>query len=599
MIHFSSSGSSGKNLSGILFIALTVIFLLVTNYSHHIVALDDNVVLRQQTERRILFSVQSASITEFSYGALSRFISIAQALLRDSSFPTIEKKNSWKIGWMVGKHYRNYLESYLKKYLPQCYNNDNNASEPSCFEFYETETIPLVMSFVPAFISYKIMKTPSLVAPSSIPSSLAEDIYKTDKSRTLKLFGNIYWSWVSMGFARESILRQLILEQLEIYSKFKPDAIFSEIDLAVYHSSHLAKIPIIETFGSSLIGGKHTKTAYWINSISYNILSDFSPYPINFQRQQTIDDLMFLRTNLKMVPSIEELELPQLQQLENVSFIGYLFPTSPKDLIKENEEDKYANQRVIFTYFGKMSLSFDIVKEVMPEFCLELNNHEKRNNPTNYIPYHCYVAETGVDKTFTVKNYTHFHHYINGNEIIPKAEAIFTHGGSNTIHQSLYYGIPLIIHAGYFYERTFNGLMVENQKGGILLEPGTFNVETLLSIFTNKNTMNEIKQGAKLLSTKLKEKRGPHKMVEDVDIWLNKMDSKEKEKTIKHLDSVVLPRVRKQQEFFKNMGEWNIYKRDVGDKIFTLIAAVVSLIAVFLTITLKFMCFSSKSKKLQ
>ncbi|KAL9650598.1 hypothetical protein ABK040_006399 [Willaertia magna] len=378
----------------ILLLILTIITL--TKCSTIINKPKDNNIITHLADdkKKILFTVISPSLESVSYGSFTRNIAIAQEA----------KRLGHEIAFLCGQHWKESLIKHLKRAFPHDYKT---------ITIYTLKTRPKVFSFIPNewFMEPKDVKVPSFIL-----------------DKKTKRFGSLYMAWMLMGFGNESIVKKIVLEQLEIYLKFKPNVLFLEIDLPTYISASLIDIPIMETISSPMLEGKDSFFSFWLNSMTKSIVSDFSVKDKSFSALQYLDGMRYQGKSLKIVPSIEALETEEIIYMPNVTFVGHLFPnTSNSDFddtnIEKTKSDyKYQNQKVIFAYFGKGSVPTEIVEQVMSNFCLEIN---KRNNDN--ISYHCYIAENSIKNSYTLLNYTHFENYIDGNEIMKISTLVFTH----------------------------------------------------------------------------------------------------------------------------------------------------------------------------
>lgn len=70
--------------------------------------------------------------------------------------------------------------------------------------------------------------------------------------------------------------------------------------------------------------------------------------------------------------------------------------------------------------------------------------------------------------------------WVNQPEILRQAALFVSHGGLNSVHDSLYRGVPMLV-VPQQAEQTLNGLRVAELGAGLLLKPGQFNVDSVRS----------------------------------------------------------------------------------------------------------------------
>jgi len=59
-------------------------------------------------------------------------------------------------------------------------------------------------------------------------------------------------------------------------------------------------------------------------------------------------------------------------------------------------------------------------------------------------------------------------HHVPQLEILQQADVFVTHGGMNSVHEALYFGVPLVV-IPHQFEQLFNGRVVESKSAGVLL----------------------------------------------------------------------------------------------------------------------------------
>ena len=517
----------------------------------------------ETTPKTILMAVLSPPKANMAHGNLVRAFAVSNEA----------RRRGWKVAWMIGSMHRPGLEAMLEK--------KGVAGVDGIYEMVEK---PRFLSFTTQSLSDK-MAAGTGDAPT-IPWWLTST--QMDGKRT---FGNLYMAWWLMGFARQSILKKIVAEQLTIYSRVKPDAIYCEIDMPVYLSAHLAQIPIIETFSSPMYLYRTSFLAYWLNSMTKELLQDFSVKDLLYSKYQSLDDIRGRDINLKVAPTVPEMETEIAQGRPNLIFTGQLLPLQLNaaetvqekmaeiEKLREKGRKLFPNQRVIFCYFGQGSIPFEKLLKEMPEFCDKLNKLE--SSKPGYIPYHCHVSSTSVKEPFNISEYTHFSKWYDGDVITSVSELTMSHGGANSVAQAIYFGVPQLVNSGFMFERSFNGYSLEKTGSGFVMDPLTFSAEEMLRILKH-HPIEKMKENAKTVQQTMLRQRGVRQLFDEVEKWLPSQQLKNEKH--KELISVTIPHV--EAVLKKEKDELIIFTllRDVG--------VLFSLVILFvLTIPIRFGVF--------
>jgi UDP:flavonoid glycosyltransferase YjiC (YdhE family) len=172
---------------------------------------------------------------------------------------------------------------------------------------------------------------------------------------------------------------------------------------------------------------------------------------------------------------------------ENEYFVGCYEP--PKVSIpgsKDYEPPEIdRNSRTVYAYFGSGSISFRLVRKILPQVFEEVN----------YLcgtPYDCYVASQFVDEPFSDGS-VHFAPYFDASQIMPLSTYVFSHGGINSVMQALSHAVPLIMVPGAILERRHNAHEVTSVYCGIEVEIEDFTVPHLSSLLLDQTQERELR----------------------------------------------------------------------------------------------------------
>lgn len=248
----------------------------------------------------------------------------------------------------------------------------------------------------------------------------------------------IEWS----GMADENFAQDSILAEIKSIKDFKPNAIFSETRLSSVISAKACNIPIMSVaawprhpdFPANVADyGKHTDT--------YNrILVQYGFETINH-----LAELLFMRADMKISPSISDLE-PELSQFPSIHFMGYVLDISFQEKILDK---KGAEKDIILVYLSVGAISPQLYYDVIIDtFC----------NAKEQVIVACGYHYALDDRLKSPCNNIRFVPYINLSEIIHRIKIILFHGGQDTMMLSLLFGIPSITIPGKHFEREYNSV---------------------------------------------------------------------------------------------------------------------------------------------
>lgn len=305
-----------------------------------------------------------------------------------------------------------------------------------------------------------------------LPKLLSNSIVKINGYLNLtyfkkKTFGNIWIALFSQGFCSRRYLKKLYNHEKEAIDSFKPDVIFTELDVISFLLSKIRNTPIFTSYASVVNDG--------LNSFFYNLLEKKANRILinNGIAKHSLIDLLFGNKVLKLVPSIPHWD-KSITQKEDVVFIGNL---KKCDIFKSNysfipEKDI----RYVFCYLGSGSIGFRKVKNVLPKF---FDNQDK---------YQCIIVSNYISTPYKQGN-IHFYPHLDTNAVLKHSDWVICHGGHNIIVESITNEIPLILFPGVIFERVYNTKNVVSSKCGIHGTFNDFNESWFSEMFKKRNDL--------------------------------------------------------------------------------------------------------------
>lgn len=305
------------------------------------------------------------------------------------------------------------------------------------FEVFEMPE-PTFMG-VPRFLSDKLSKKTSNMTP---PFKEGRD------------YGSLWFVFLISGLLSRGTLVSLVKSEINAVEDFKPDFLFTEMDIPAFFTSQVLNLPLVSTYAKIMT---HKWKKFLYNKAKRVLRAVFRKFGL--PKPKDPFEMMKSTGILKLIPSIPELDgTPEGE--ENTVYVGNLI--SPVQ--KENGFKLPEGKKIYFAYFGTGSVSFQKAKEVLSKV------FSKRDDAV------CYFSSGNIKTPYEESNVI-FGNYFPADKIIPYAEWVFCHGGLNTVTGSLESGTPLLLFPGGIFERRHNSRMTEKAGGGYFGELSNFNEE--------------------------------------------------------------------------------------------------------------------------
>jgi UDP:flavonoid glycosyltransferase YjiC (YdhE family) len=266
--------------------------------------------------------------------------------------------------------------------------------------------------------------------------------------------GSIWFLLRASGMGGARYLRRLVETEIEAAKDFRADKLFTDLDPGAFLTSVVTGLPLAMTYAHVLMHGSGTYLWHTVKRAIGRVLRSYAKPPL------TPDELFFDESILKIIPSIPELDDADPDRTD-VCYVGQLLGpihSSPTQFHLEEQ------RRYVFVYPGVGSISLDTVEDVLPQVFL------KEDDPS------CVVGAQGIESPYQLGTVL-FRPYVPADDLLPQCDWTICHGGQNTITQSLYYGVPLLIFPGPIYERRYNAQKVEQAGAGRMGEVDQFTVE--------------------------------------------------------------------------------------------------------------------------
>jgi len=275
-----------------------------------------------------------------------------------------------------------------------------------------------------------------------------------------------------LNLTDETFIRQSFEAEQKAIERFRPDIVFSEFKLTASISAARHELPLVSTastpahpeFVSPLFSETESEQEHGTEGFN-RLLMEEGLEPI-----QSVAELFFLRSHVKIVPSSPELE-PMLSGEDSLHYVGYLLydrwekaPLSPALL------ENVASPHVVFAYLA--------VGEIGPDRYVDVFSRAFDNTE-----FHVVVAVRSHPQLTVLPGNTSNVTYANfvPGTILEKSDAVIFHGGQNTLTAALLEGVPGLVVPGTDFERDFNARGMAEIGAGIHMNADNFVLDKVLS----------------------------------------------------------------------------------------------------------------------
>ena len=292
------------------------------------------------------------------------------------------------------------------------------------------------------------------------------------------------------GLGDEELVRQTLKDEQKAIKDFQPDIIFSWLQQTAFISSQVTGIPLASVarwtghpdFTSDLLPGKKFPIS-GCTPLFNKLLTEN-----NLPEIDDIWELDFFRSDLKIVPGIQELE-PGFSKKEHGYYVGYLSASGLKQEKLSDELTTWLNDKpIIFVYLS--------VKQFQPEKYIPILQEAFNNSEFKVLV--AMGLEDIAPELPPSDNSMRFENFVPIDSILPHAKILMSAGTRGMSWQAALNGVAHICFPGTDPERDFVSQMVEKAKAGVKLTDDAFTPEALLQNARNIMNSNMQKEAAKL-----------------------------------------------------------------------------------------------------
>ncbi len=249
------------------------------------------------------------------------------------------------------------------------------------------------------------------------------------------------------GMADKDFIKASIEAELEAIEDFKPDVIFAEARPSTSISAKIAQIPTV-MIASWSCHPQHPANKKHKNRHVSNFNEQLTRY--NLPEVKNITELLFMRADVKIAPTLPELE-PEMQGVEGIEYVGYILDLEYDKTDLPYWYDDWVELPQIFIYLS--------VSALLPDLYIDVIIDTFKDMPFRVIcgcGYH-YNLESIPEGLENIK----FVRYISTAAIMKDTDLVIFHGGQDTTLTTLCHGVPSITIPGQHFERDYNATILQ------------------------------------------------------------------------------------------------------------------------------------------
>lgn len=320
----------------------------------------------------------------------------------------------------------------------------------------------------------------------------------------------LFDSYTTAGFDDENFFMPAVETTLRALIEFEPDALFTYGCPVGLTAATIGGVPTITFDNLMRLRNEGGDSYRRMNDTVQKAMDIYAPPEIE---HVPLEDIIRNDNQFRILSTIQH--LGRKPYSDNEVFVGGFEP--PKVSIpgskKYTPPDIDRESRTIYAYFGSGSISFRMVRKVLPQVFEEVNN-------LCGTPYDCYVASQFVEEPFS-DGAVHFAPYFDAQQIVPLSTYVFSHGGINTVMQALSHGVPLVMVPGAILERRHNAHEVTAVYCGLEVQVEDFTVPYLSSLLLDRTQERQLRLNAQRHQRLIKEAGGMKRAFNEMERrWL-------------------------------------------------------------------------------
>jgi len=296
-------------------------------------------------------------------------------------------------------------------------------------------------------------------------------------SGEVRAIGNVidFLSWA--GLMEPEYITHTLEHELAAIRQFKPDVIFAHSRPTAAIAAAITQTPLAS------IASWPTHPAFEANRSHERQYCDTYNAILANNRIQPVEhvaELLFLRSNLKISPSLPELE-PELSVVSEIHYTGYMLDLQKEPNWMPTWFEPWVKSPLIIVYLS--------VGALKPRIYYDILHDTFSGTEFKVLCASGFHYESKHRDHFDLNDNVQFIEYLPMQNVIERASAVIFHGGQDTMLTTLMHGVPTITFPGQHFERLYNATQLERLGLSRLLPIHSFRRSQI------RRTLNDIIDG--------------------------------------------------------------------------------------------------------
>lgn len=272
------------------------------------------------------------------------------------------------------------------------------------------------------------------------------------------------------GLADADFVEQAVEAEIAAIREFHPDVIFAEARPSAAISAAATGVPLV-TVASWPMHPDFPENRLAINQPLEAFNRQLQRYGL--AEIQHVAELLFLRSTLKISPSLPELE-PELQAVPEIRFVGHMLDRTVDETQLPPWYHSWRTAPLILVYLSVGAITPELYLRTLPEAFQDL--------PFNVLCACGFHFAVGADDLAKFRGNVRFVRFVPMQAVIGEASLVIFHGGQDTMLTTLLHGLPSITIPGQHFERRYNALQMVQLGASHMLPVHAFRARRLAHV---------------------------------------------------------------------------------------------------------------------
>lgn len=272
------------------------------------------------------------------------------------------------------------------------------------------------------------------------------------------------------GLADANFVEQAVEAEIAAIRDFHPDVIFAEARPSAAISAAATGVPLV-TVASWPMHPDFPENRMAVEQPLEAFNRQLRRYGLD--EIQHMAELLFLRSAMKISPSLPELE-PDLQTVPGLRFVGHMLNLTADETQLPPWYHSWRRAPLILVYLSVGAISPELYLRTLPGAFQDL--------PFNVLCACGFHFGVGADDLANFRGNVRFVRFVPMQAVIEGASLVIFHGGQDTMLTTLLHGLPSITIPGQHFERKYNAMQMVQLGASYILPVHAFRARRLAQV---------------------------------------------------------------------------------------------------------------------